>query len=275
MYTNPNRLRQLNVAKMVLADANMPLLALKCRDISTDPEALDGYRHVVIDKDASGGSKLCVFINIGASATDFSQWQFSAYATAVSDPAGVAGVVDGTTVTHTQCTTLGALCKAINELSIGLEAKRLHAPADYSLDTNDFIDAGTAPIPDASWKTCLYKDASEVLTCAVRIGSETEAPWKGGIVELYKIMAYVNSNSGTDCVMTVKRDPNEYSADDEQDVLSEKYVPDATETDMWPKYDGSPICVAQGPILIEVTSTTTLTESTTKVRAEWKNGEAP
>lgn len=268
-------------ASIVLSDTTNHLFRLKANDIKKGSgETPQSYRTIAVDANGSDDSKLIVFINIGSSSTVYDQYQFSAYATGVADPnAGVAA-----TVTHTQCTTLGALIAAINAYGpearkhtstdpLGLYARRLHAPADYSLDTDDFIDLTEINIPEV-FTDYLLKDASEVLTMAYRLGvpDDIKGYVGAGLLEFIAARAYVNSNSATDCVFKISEDPSETDATQEVELGYTRYVPDGAWTDLFDYATGMPP-VLRGPILIELTSTTTMTETTSKCLINYRSAE--
>jgi hypothetical protein len=241
------------VANMVFSDTTCPLMRIHFVDKSKDASNPNPYVRLSADANGSGGTKLVVFLNIGASATDYTQYQFSGYATGVSDPAGV-----DASPTHTQCTTLKALLKALNAIE-GISAHRLHAPADRSLDTDDFIDiASTALGP--LWLDTLFADASEVLTCAYRIGIPENINGKigRGRMELISINSLFTHTTG---VLQVSYDP------DELDESKEELLPygralgtTGTITELWDLHNDAP--VFKGPLLFEV-SGAALTASAT------------
>ena len=272
MRDRANDSRPIRTAFLDFSDSKNGLLRLKWNDIEKDAENPNPYATVTIDHNASGGTKLIILLNIGASATDYEQYQFSAYATGIADPGGI-----DATPTHTQVLTLGALVDALNALhdsDIGIYAARLHGPADYSLDTGDFITQAVARI-SPFFTEMLYKDASEVKTAAFRLGVPEDANGKvgRGRIEIVRIVAFANSNSATDCVFKMSYDPTEGSggADDEVELAYSRYVPDAAITELYDFHEAPP--VEKGPILVELTATTTLTEDTTYARIAYRNAE--
>jgi hypothetical protein len=104
----------------------------------------------------------------------------------------------------------------------------------------------------------LYKDASEVLTAAVRIGVPMSANHKigRGNIKICRVVGYADSASATDCVLKISRDPNEVSASDEVELAYTRYVPDAAITELY-DFSNAPV-VEQGPILVEITATSSL-----------------
>jgi hypothetical protein len=248
-----------------LADDQNPLLALKYHDIGKNASSPQSYATLTIDANGSDDAKLIVFLNIGASSTDYSQYQFSASASGVVDPGGV-----DSSPTHTQCTTLGALIAAINALGveanrhtstdpIGIYAARVDGPADYSIDTDDFIDlAATNMTP--TFLNCLYRDASEITHMSGRVGNpgggDINGKQGGGKLRLIKVQGKINSASGTDCEFKISQDPNEISADDEKELGFTRNVPDDTWTDLW-DYADNPITL-NGPLLIEAVATSSM-----------------
>ncbi len=238
-------------------DTGCPILRMNWTDRSKTAETPNQYCTVQIDANGSGGSKFIMFVNIGASSADYSQWQFSAYATGVTDPDGVAS---GATLVHTQCTTVKALIAKVRALCEGITIHRLHAPADLSIDTDDWID--TAKFRLGPLFTELgYRDVSEVLTFAYRLGVPEDVFGKvgAGKLNVVKVVGYADSASGTDCVLKVSRDPDELDESKEVELDMTRYIPDAAITTLWDNTN-SPIC-EQGPLLIEVTATSSLAAS--------------
>ena len=252
---NPDLARAVVVTDMQLINTALPLFMMKSVDIGKDPENPDEYRTITIDNNGSDDSRLIIFLNIGPSSSDYDQYQFSAAAAAVTDPSGV-----DSSPTHTQCTTLGALVLAINATAVGFNAFRLNGPADYSLDSDDFVDLTETDV-SVLYTNYLYKDASEVLTMAARIGVPEN--YDHGHMELLYIRAFINSASATDCVMKVSRDPSEGDATEEVELGYERYVPDNAWTDLVDNRTAP--AVHEGPLLVEVTSTSAMTETTSRV----------
>lgn len=272
-YERTNQGFPIRTEVLALSDTTCPLLRISYTDISKDATAPKPYCSMQIDLNGSGDTKLLVCLMIGASATSYECYQFSAKSTGVADPGIGAGAVDSSP-THAQCTTLGALVTALNAID-GVTAGRLHAPADYSLDTNDFVDmtvaTGTRVGPLAL--EVLFKDAGEVKTCARRIGFPQDAQGKiqRGMLELVRIVGYCNSDSGTDCVFKVSYDPDEVDATKEVELGLTRYIPDAAWTTLWDFSTAGQFY--QGPLLIEVTSTSSMEEATTKVNIDFRNAE--
>jgi len=254
LLTNPNGARRLRSQTATLSDTECPLLGLKWKDSTDGRDAENGneYASITIDNNGSDDSFLIVLLNVGPSSTNYTQYQFSAAAAAVADPSGV-----DASPTHATVANLGAMIAAINLLqasNVGLYATRLHAPADYALNTNDFIDLAEQDLR-AFQTGYLFKDASEVLTVARRIGIPEARDH--GLMEIVRIVANINSNSATDCVFRVSRDPNDISAADE--VLLGQYsrnVPDATITTLWDDHVAP--SVVEGPVLFEATATVSM-----------------
>jgi len=251
---NPSR--PTRTALLKLNDSNMPMLRLiwKDRTMGASAETPNDYATIQIDANGSGDSKLVVFVNMGASSTSYDQYQFSAHSAAVADPDGV-----DASPTHTQCTTLKALIKAINALRIdsnlqdtefGLFASRLHAPADYSLNT----------------------DASEIKTMALRLGIPENI--KGGMgngkLELIRLNGYADSNGATDCVMKISYDPDDVDESKEVELAYTRYIPDAAWTELFDFHENPP--VLNGPILVEITATTSLAVDA-QVLVAYRNAE--
>ena len=106
-----NKDRDVRTAELNFADDKNALIRVKFNDISKTAETPDEYAAISIDPNGSDDSKLILFLNIGASSTDYDQFQFSAAAAAVTDPNGV-----DASPTHAQVTTLGALITAVNNI---------------------------------------------------------------------------------------------------------------------------------------------------------------
>ncbi len=267
-------------AQLILSDTTNALLRIMFKDITkAAADASNDYHTITADNNGSDASKLIILINVGVSATNYTQYQFSAAAAAVADPSGI-----DASPTHTQVTTLGALIKAVNALNspvtqpggaagseVGITVRRLHAPADYSLDSNDFIDIAETAIPPR-FTEMLFKDASEVLTSAFRLGVPDNVNGKlgKGRIELIKAVALVNSNSGTDCTFKISYDPNDESAADEVELAYTRLVPDATITTLFDEHH-SP-AVVDGPVLIEITATVSMAVNA-YVRTQYRSSE--
>jgi hypothetical protein len=232
-------------------------------DIGKTASSPNDYHTITIANGSSGDSKLIVLLRVGASATSYDQYQFSAHTTAIADPSGI-----DSSPSHTQCTTLGAMIKAINALKIGFKVYRLNAAADYSLDSNDFVDLTEVAVGPI-FTEYLYRDASEVLVMSGRIGVPEEMD--AGHIELLYVRAYVDSNSGTDCEMKISQDPNDGDATKEVELGYTRLVPDAAWTDL---VDNrlSP-AVHQGPILVEFTATVAMAVTTAKAFIHWRSAE--
>jgi len=230
-------------AIMRFADSYCPLMRVQYVDISKDAENPNPYVRLSADANGSTGTKLIVLLNIGASASDYTQYQFSGYATGITDPGGI-----DASPTHTQCTTLKALITALNAID-GVVAHRLHAPADRSLDTDDFLDITSFALGPL-WVDTLYADASEVLTCAYRLGIPENINGKigRGRLELVHINSIFSHTTGT---FKMSYDPNETDeADEELLGFNRALGTTATLTELW-NFHEAPI-VQKGPILFEV-----------------------
>jgi len=241
---NPSR--PVRTAVLTASDSKNALLRIKYTDKGKNPSSDTGYCRLTIDANGSGGTKLILFLDIGASSASYDQYQFSAYATAASDPNSI-----DDSPTHTQCTTLKALIKALNAID-GVFATRLHAPADYSLDTDDFIDLSATRIGPL-FTDVLYRDAStsgaSTSPFAVRIGvpDDLMGAIKNGNVELISINAYID---GTAAQMKLSQDPNDTDESEEVQLAYSKTITDATWTELWNWHEAPP--VYKGPLLLEV-----------------------
>jgi len=240
-----NAMIPVRTAKMVFADSYMPLVRMQFVDISTDASNPNPYVRLSADANGSTGTKLILFLNIGASSASYKQYQFSAHATAVTDPDGIA---TGANLVHTQCTTLKALIAALNAID-GVVAHRLHAPAAYSLDTDDFLDISSTAIGPL-WVETLYKDASEVLTCAMRLGMPENINGKcgRGRMEIIDINSIFTHTTGT---FKMSYDPNELDESEEELLpFNRNLGTTGTLTELWNFHEAPP--VFKGPILFEV-----------------------
>ena len=254
MEHKPSVVNRTIQAKLDFNDSKNALLRLKYVDASEDPSSPKPFCRLTIDNNASSGtSRLILLLDIGASSTDYEQYQFSYAGVAITDPNGVATTA-ASTIHAVTTTDLGALIDALNAVD-GITAYRLNAPADYSLNTDDFLDLASVGVGQKFYD-CLYKDVSEVLTAAIRIGIPEE--YDHGALKIVKIIGYANSNSDTDCVLKISTDPTDGAAgeNDEVELAFGRYVPDAAITTLW-DHSTAPV-VVQGPILVEITATTSL-----------------
>jgi len=252
-------------AKGIFNDSYLPALRLQYVDIGKDASSPTSYCRLIADADGSGGSKLIIFLNIGASATDYHQYQFDAYATATTDPDGVAS---GTGITHTQCTTMKALINALNAVD-GIKCHRLHTPADRSIDTDDFLDITTTALGPL-WLDTLYADASEVTTYAMRVGIPENINGKigRGRLGLVRMDSIITHTSG---IVTIISDPNE--TDESEEVILMQFAAGTTATlTNNLDYTKEPI-VFKGPILIEVTGTLTASTSANWINLVYRSEE--
>lgn len=253
-------------------DGFAPMLRIQYVDKSTDPENPNKYCEWYIDNNGSTASKLLICLNIGEDATDYTQYQFSAYATGVTDPAGV-----DSSPTHTQCTTLKALINALNDID-GITAHRLHAPADYSLDTDDFIDVGTVATPTGGTKLgplfvdLLHADASEVLVTALRLGIPENVNGKigRGRLELLRVNSLFTHTTG---VFKVSYDPNETDETEEEELgYTRSLGTTSTITELWSFYTNPP--VHKGPLLFEISSAAlTASDTAAWFTVDYRNAE--
>jgi len=273
MRDRANDSRPIRTAFLDFQDSKNGLMRLKWNDISKTASSPKPYATVTIEHNDSDDTKLIILLNIGASASDYTQYQFSAYATGITDPGGI-----DSSPTHTQVLTLGALIDALNALhegttGIGVYAARLHAPADYSLDTDDFITQAVARI-SPFFTEMLYKDASEVKTSAFRLGVPEDANGKvgRGRIEIVRVVAYADSNSATDCVFKMSYDPTEGAggASDEVELAYTRHIPDAAITELYDFHEAPP--VEKGPVLVEIDVTTSLAVAA-YVRIAYRNAE--
>ena len=243
------------VAQIQLSDTTNPLLRIQYVAKDKTPETPNDYSTITIAATGSSTSKLLVTLKIGeknALNTDLNVAASTTYEFSASGVAVASGATEATT------TTLGALVDALNAID-GVVAERLNAPADYSLDTDDFAALSETRIGPL-FKEVLYKDADQVLTSAVRFGIPNDIKGKvgAGSMEILFIRAYVNSNSDTDCTFKLSRDPTSGAggASDEVELPFTRYVPDAAWTELFDLHECPP--VFQGPLLAEVTATSSM-----------------
>lgn len=146
-------------------DDGQAMLAVKYETgLSKDPEAPNKYHRFHADANGSDDSKLICFLDIGESSTDYTNYQFSAYATGVTDPGGV-----DSSPTHAQCTTLKAMIDAMNAIE-GVTAYELHALTSFSLDSANFIDVSSTDLSHNFFSEVLYQDISATFATAMRVG---------------------------------------------------------------------------------------------------------
>lgn len=266
MLQNRSIIDEIRVHRLQFGDTHMPLLAVKAslgQDSANDEDnfgsgtALD-YIRFSADANGSTGSKLIVFVNVGSSAAAYTQYQFSAYATGVTDPGGI-----DSSPTHTQCLTLGALVKALRSIP-QLDCYRLHGAADLSIDTDDFIDVTSVNIAGNNWTKTLYQDASEVNVFTMRVGNPET--FDRGRMKLIRIEGILAGASGG----TVKlyEDPDDESADDVVELLS--FASAAAQT-AYVNNDMLNASVYRGPLLLEVndSSATDVDMKLSECQSEW------
>lgn len=157
-------------------DDEQPILAIRYnigqKTSLTSPSTADSdnYHRVIIDANGSGDSRFILFLDIGPSATDYQQYQFSAKSTGVTDPGVGAGAVDSSP-THTQCATLLDMVEALNAIP-GVDAYCNHALTSLSLDSANFIDVAVANgnIPSHNFIKIGLRDFSAAFATSMRIG---------------------------------------------------------------------------------------------------------
>lgn len=245
--------------KASLADDEQPLLKIQYREVGSDPEDVDDYASITISPSGSSASKLSVVIKVGSDSSTYTQYEFAAAASGVTD-----------TDTFTQCADLGALVDEINDLT-GFNCWRLHAPADYSLDSDDFIALSETEINNVP-SEYLYRDASEVKTLYHRIGVPREKDY--GCVELIRLKYKLDASSAANCTLSLVRDPTDGAGgeSDEVDLAfgANPIAADDTETELFNEYE-SP-AIERGPILIKVADTTSLAANS-YVKGQYRSAE--
>jgi len=249
---NKSVISEVRTKVITLSDTTMPLLRLWYSmgpQAGESPSTLVNYHTVTISPTTSSASKLLVTLKIGkGNGTDGSAGTDLSSAASTTYEFSASGVAVAAGATATATTTLGALVDALNDIP-GVVAYRLNAPADYSLDTDDFASLTETDITPKPMDI-LYKDASEIYTTAVRIGVP-EAMDSGRMKLLHVGGTVTGATSGT---ITISRDPTdgEGGADDEELYISETLV-NTTNTD-YVNENILEASVYRGPLLIEVTS---------------------
>lgn len=235
---NPASAQEAIDFKAVLADDKQPLLMIQYRETGSDPESVNDYASLTVNPTGSSASKLSVVIKVGTTSSVYTQYEFAAAATGVTD-----------TDTFAQCTDLGALVDAINDLT-GFNCWRLHAPADYSLDSDDFIALSETELNNVP-SEYLYRDASEVANLYHRIGVPREKD--NGRVELIRLKYKIDASAVGDCSVKLYRDPTDGAGGENDEVELaqgiDELAADDTETEMFNEYE-SP-AIERGPILIK------------------------
>jgi len=247
--TNKHKARQILTATLKVSDTTNPLIRVKYTDRSKDATAPKPYCTMIVDNNGdSGSSKLIVKLRVGASSTSYDEYQFSATGVVVAN-------ASADSVTNYTCTTLASLVASMN-LVDGIFCARVDGPADYTLDSDDFIDQTDTRLGPFFLDT-FHRDVSENSTYSCRIGVPSDAFGKlgNGSVEIVFVRAYLNNGAGTDTDTTLKisRDPSD-SASDEVELPFTRAIADAAWVDAFSF--GAQECgpVFQGPLLVEVTS---------------------
>ena len=207
------------------------------------------YCAIQADANGSTASKLIVMLNIGSSSTVYKQYQFSAYATGITDPDAL-----DATPTHTQCTTMQAMLTAMNALD-GVYAERLNCASDFDIDTDDFIDVTKVAVggnPYTNGFVGLYRDASSYKTMEWRIGIPDCT--KFGPVALAG-MEWDYTGGGSDAMeIKISTDPGSTAA--EENVAMIVAVTDSTVGSK--DWSEDPI-ILNGPLLFQMKSAGSIT----------------
>jgi hypothetical protein len=139
---------------------------------------------------------------------------------------------------------------------LGVKTERLHAAADYSLNSANFIALAVTAISN-QWFECLYKDASAVLTFAMRLGIPEVQD--GGLIGIDKVVAFCNSDSATDCTFKISTDPDKYDATKETEYgVYTQAVADASADTLMNFVTNVRHQSFKGPLLLECTSAVSL-----------------
>jgi len=233
------------------ADTELPLLRLRYSQ-TRDEESISlpkVYCSFQIDANGSDDSKFIGLLNIGSSSTVYDQYQFSGYATGITDPDGNDG-----TPTHTQCTTFQAMLTAMNALD-GIYAERLNCTSDFDIDTDDFIDTAKVQVggnPFTNGFIGMYREASSYKTMEWRIGIPDCT--KFGAVALAG-MEWSYTGGGSDA-MTIKISTDPGSTTSEENVAMIIAVTDGTLGSK--DWSEDPI-ILNGPLLFEMASAGSIT----------------
>lgn len=180
-------------------------------------------------------------------------------------------IVEGTTTTtfdvdgaDETAATLQALVDGINAIedSNGKKnwrARRANGTADYSLDSDNFIDMAATAV-GRQWSSLLYRDASEITATSLRIAipeftdSVNNDPCQGEI-EIGLIRGNATYGSGAVSV-SVSRDPGKAATDEELILPGVAAANTTVNGDIFNNLD-APLRF-RGPALIEVVGTLAL-----------------
>jgi hypothetical protein len=191
-----------------LADTTMPTLAIRyslAHRAGELPTAQPCKATITISATGGSGSKLRVTIK-----------------EYVNDTNGDATVATTTNLDGATYTTLKALVDALNAIA-GITAWVLHAPFNYSTDSNDFIALSETDLrTDGRYLETLYRDASEVATAYLRIGNPQV--WDKGRLTIKRIYGTCTGDTNG----TVKLIRDEYGKDQ---VELQKFTLDEPLTD--------------------------------------------
>lgn len=186
---------------------------------------------------------------------------------ALTDNTGTLNLAGTATASHTTVATLQALVDAINARrgtsKYGWHAVRYNGPADYPLNTDDFIDIAATEVP-ATPTNFLYRDVSEILTSNLRLSN----PETGDEGEIEIALVQGNATYGSGAVTGKMSIDQGTTAAEELQFFA--WTAAATTVESTP-YDGlssgSPIRV-RGPVLIEITGSAAL--SALAYRVMWR-----
>lgn len=154
--------------------------------------------------------------------------------------------------------TLQACVDAINDLGTW-EAQRLNGPADYSLNSNDFIALSETSI-NREWTDIAYRDVSEVVHASARIGiPEVD---KRGRVAVGRIKGPISATTDATLYMSEDRGKSET---DEKLLLQHAFAAvDGTVATPWDYTSSGQESwpVFNGPLLFEIKSSTAVAATT-------------
>lgn len=248
MYDPKPQLRPAITHRVAYAD-NAPILQLRW---SPTPRAGEDAREQItgatyaISEDGGAGSKLRITLT-----------------EVVKDEAGDPGsnkvyTYDG------NGTTLGAIVKAINAADHGFQARVLHAPTDFSVDSDDFIAETATPLPTGGpdpWVSCLKRAVATSNRVYLRIGNpEVQDIGRYCLVRLQNIVT-----NATGAVGTLYSDPE----GGPKKAIRSGIAP----TTSWTKHiDSEPMRaeIVRGPLLVDfgATNSTGAAVELTVVQAE-------
>jgi len=246
-------LNEVRSATIRATDTSNPLLAIRWNNKGKDASDPLYKATITIQPTSGTGSKLRIVLK-----------EYEQNPTTGAVTARTTTNLDGATYT-----TLGALVAAINAID-GFKAYRLHAAADYSLNSDDFIALSETAIRPLVLQEVLYRDASSFTAAAANWAVRVGVPeaFDGGKIKLLFVKANVDSD--TDCTIRISTDPSETDATKEI-LRFTRAVPDATQTDLY-DFHQNPV-VIRGPVLVELISTAGIVENAAELIVTYQSCE--